>query len=249
MLKLHHYWSSVCAQKVRIVLAEKALDWQSAHVDLFEFEQLQPDYLQLNPKGVVPTLDHDGFVLTESNVICEYLDETFTQRPLTPRDPRQRAIMRRWMVIIEEDLHPAIATASFNTRHRARMLKKHSIDEIRRKLAATTRTELADITIARLEAGMPTKVEDEAYQRIARILDWMEGGLADGPWLLGDTYSLADIAFVSYVNRIEVLPRPKLIAPGDRPRIARWWTRIQALPAVQEAMAFRNPDASDPLSR
>jgi glutathione S-transferase len=249
MLKLHHYWSSVCSQKVRAVLAEKRQDWQSAHTDLFEFEQLRPDYLKLNPKGLVPTLEHDGFVLTESNVICEYLDETFTDPPLSPREPRRRAAMRRWMTIIEEDLHPPIATVSFNTRHRTRMLKKHSVAEIGRMLTSLSQTELAANTVARLESGMPPEAEEAAFRKIAKIMDWFEAGLAPGPWLLGESYCLADITLRPYVNRIDALTRPELVGPAQRPRIAQWWQRIQALPSVQTAMSFRNPDTSDLIAR
>ena len=54
MLRLYHYWSSVCSQKVRMCLAEKALDWESRHVDIFAFENYEPAYTRLNPKAVVP---------------------------------------------------------------------------------------------------------------------------------------------------------------------------------------------------
>jgi glutathione S-transferase len=84
------------------------------HLDLFDFGQWQPWYLALNPKGVVPVLAHDGLIITDSNIICEYLEETFTDVPLSPRDPKLRSQMRKWMLHSEEDLHSAIATASFN---------------------------------------------------------------------------------------------------------------------------------------
>jgi glutathione S-transferase len=66
MLTLYHYWSSVCSQKVRMCLAEKNLEWQSRHVDIFAFENYEPAYTRLNPKAVVPTLDHNGRILIES---------------------------------------------------------------------------------------------------------------------------------------------------------------------------------------
>lgn len=249
MLKLYHYWSSVCAQKVRIVLAEKNIQWESAHLDLFEFDQLQPWYLELNNKGVVPTLDHDGHIVTESNIICEYLDEVFPDAPLSPSTPIERSRMRKWMLIAEEDLHDVIATASFNIRHRGRMLKKYSVEDIQIKLEKLGKSHLAETTIGRLRSGMPEDQENAAFEKIEQILDWMEVGLVPGPWLLGDQYSLADIAMMPYINRVEVLDRPQLIDPGIRPNIAAWWERVQALDSFAEMIAFKNPDPTDPLSR
>jgi glutathione S-transferase len=87
MLELYHFNDSVCAQKVRVVLAEKHLDWVPHHVDLMKLENLDPAYLKLNPNGVVPTLVHDGAVVIESSEIIEYLDEHFPDPPLRPADP------------------------------------------------------------------------------------------------------------------------------------------------------------------
>jgi ganglioside-induced differentiation-associated protein 1 len=63
MIELYHHGSSVCAAKVRLVLAEKGIDWTGHYVDILKGEQFDPAYLKLNPKAVVPTLVHDGFVL------------------------------------------------------------------------------------------------------------------------------------------------------------------------------------------
>ena len=65
LITLYQFGNSVCCQKVRITLSEKRLDWESVEVDLFRSEQYDPDYLKLNPKGVVPTLVHDGQPLIE----------------------------------------------------------------------------------------------------------------------------------------------------------------------------------------
>ena len=70
--------NSVCAQKVRITMLEKKLDWKTHEVNLFTCEQYSPEYLKLNPKGVVPTLVVDGQPIIESSLICEYLDEKYS---------------------------------------------------------------------------------------------------------------------------------------------------------------------------
>ena len=81
MLTLYDFGNSVCCQKVRITMRAKGLNWEPIKVDLFKTEQYDPKYLKLNPKGVVPTLVHDGKPVIESTLICEYIDQTFPQPP------------------------------------------------------------------------------------------------------------------------------------------------------------------------
>jgi glutathione S-transferase len=71
MLTLYDFGNSVCCQKVRITLTEKDLTWDAIRIDLFKSEQYDLKYLKLNPKGVVPTLVHDGMPVIESTLICE----------------------------------------------------------------------------------------------------------------------------------------------------------------------------------
>jgi glutathione S-transferase len=83
MLELYHSINSVCAQKVRIVLAEKELSHKE-HLMTLGGDQFDPAYMKLNPNAVVPTLIHDGQPIIESSVILYYLDEAFPERPLMP---------------------------------------------------------------------------------------------------------------------------------------------------------------------
>ena len=66
MITLYHHGSSVCAAKVRLVLAEKSVPWDGIYVDILRGDQFDPGYVKLNPKAVVPTLVHDGKVIVES---------------------------------------------------------------------------------------------------------------------------------------------------------------------------------------
>ena len=93
MLELYHNDMSSCAQKVRTLLAEKNLEWTGHHLDLRAGDTLTPDYLKLNPNGVVPTLIDDGTVIIESTVINEYIDDAHPGPPLRPADARARAEM------------------------------------------------------------------------------------------------------------------------------------------------------------
>src|SRR5262252_10718055 len=95
---LYNAPQSTCSQRVRFVLNAKGLPFEEVKLDLLAGDQLKPDYLRLNPNGVVPTLVHDGAVVIDSSVIIEYLDEVFPQgESFTPRDPAGRAAMRALM--------------------------------------------------------------------------------------------------------------------------------------------------------
>ena len=96
MLALHHGANSVCSIKVRIVLAEKNLNWESRHIDLPKGEQFSPSYLAINPRAIVPVLDHDGLIINESTVICEYLDSLSETNPLQPKSVYEKAKTHIW---------------------------------------------------------------------------------------------------------------------------------------------------------
>lgn len=94
MITLYHAHHSTCSQKVRIVLAEKEQEFETVFLDLGKKDQLEPEYLKLNPNGVVPTFVDGPDVILESSVICEYLDERYPGTSLTPDDVVARARMR-----------------------------------------------------------------------------------------------------------------------------------------------------------
>ncbi|MBT5536631.1 hypothetical protein HOK31_26445, partial [Candidatus Poribacteria bacterium] len=101
------------SQKVRFCLAEKGLEWKDTILDSRKSEQLQPEYLKLNPNGLVPTLVHDGNVIIDSSVILEYLDEVFPEIAMVPTDVVKRAWCRKWLRYFEEIPTPAIRYPSF----------------------------------------------------------------------------------------------------------------------------------------
>lgn len=249
-LVLYQYWSSVCSQKVRLCLAEKDVPYEVRHINLFEFDHWDSDYTRLNPKGVVPTLVHDGRAIIESNVIIEYLEDCFPQAKLRPDDPYQTAQMRIWIYNSEEIAHGNVNIASHNPRHAKRLAQKPyteaELDALAKKAPHPT---LAARFIHRLKHGVSQAEEDLAYAALDYLLAQMEEALKPGPYLLGKDYSLADIAMAPYINRLEVLPRPELIAAARRPRLAEWWQRIQARPAYKAAFSMENPDKSDPVKR
>ena len=113
MLELYNFQQSTCSQKVRFLLAEKGLEWVDKRLDSRRGEQLKPDYLAINPNGLVPSLVHDGAIILDSSVIMEYLDEIFPDTSMVPADPVSRAHMRKWLRYMEEVPTPAVRYPSF----------------------------------------------------------------------------------------------------------------------------------------
>src|ERR1700704_773143 len=100
--RLYNAPQSTCSQRVRFVLNAKGLAFTEVKLRLLDGDQLKPDYLKLNPNGVVPTLDHDGAIVIDSTVITEYLDEVAPADSFTPDSAVERARMRALMHFIDE---------------------------------------------------------------------------------------------------------------------------------------------------
>ena len=103
---LHGYWRSGAAYRVRIALALKGLAYETQGHDLRTGAQKAVDYVALNPQGMVPALQIDGAVLTQSPAILEWLEETHPQPPLLPDDALSRARVRAMAALIACDIHP-----------------------------------------------------------------------------------------------------------------------------------------------
>ncbi|WP_454616221.1 maleylacetoacetate isomerase [Bradyrhizobium cenepequi] len=106
-MKLHGYFRSSAAYRVRIALNLKGLTVEHLPHHLRKGEQCAPAYLAINPQGLVPTLESDaGAILTQSLAIIEWLDETYPEPPLLPKDSLQRAKVRAFAQAIACDTHP-----------------------------------------------------------------------------------------------------------------------------------------------
>ena len=130
-LSLYSAPQSTCSQKVRLTLAEKHLEFVEHKMKLFQNDQLRPEYLKLNPNGVVPTLVDDGAPVINSSVIMEYLDEVYPEVPLSPdRTGQTAAQMRAWLRFFEEVPTVAVRFPSYNAAF-ARHFEKMSDEEFK----------------------------------------------------------------------------------------------------------------------
>jgi glutathione S-transferase len=238
MFELYHAKTAVCAQKVRLVLEEKEQKWLGHELDLRAGDQVKPEYLKLNPNGVVPTLVHDGSPVIESTLINEYLDDVISHRPLKPTAPRQRAEMRLWTKAVDEGLHYAIASLSFAILQRDSWLSKPR-EELDAHLARLPDEARRQRQRQAIELGLEAPMVRAAILSYAKAAAKMENTLSQKPWLAGSDYSLADVAMTPYISRLSMLGMEGLWGP----HVAKWFDRIRRRPNYQRAILDFFPDA------
>jgi glutathione S-transferase len=107
MIKLYHSPLSSNSRKVRVVLLEKGLEFERILVDLSKKEQKNPEYLKIHPFGQVPALDDEGFIVYDSTIINEYLEDEYPYPPLLPKDSEGRARARLMEDFRDTHFNPA----------------------------------------------------------------------------------------------------------------------------------------------
>lgn len=242
MLELYHGATSVCSQKVRLVLSETGLEWQSRPIDLGKGEQFSPGYLRLNPNGVVPTLVHDGRVILESSVISEYLDRLAGGRLMAAAGAGEFDV-RLWLLRCLA-IHDAINTLTFATSARQAVLSTKTPEEIEAALAKMPNPQMAAKRRDLYARGTESDFVGGALFTLEQTFRDMSAALKQGgPWLYGP-YCLADTVLLAYLDRIERLGLDGLWH-GRHPGIADWIAAGQARPSYRAAIAdFTDPSAA-----
>jgi glutathione S-transferase len=235
MLTLYKYRNSICTQKVLITLAEKQIRYEAVEVNLFKNEQYNPDYLKINPKGVVPSLVHDGRVVIESTLICEYLDECFPQPALVPAEPHLKARMRLWSKATDEGLFEATREISFSAMFRER-LKGFTEEQRQRRFRNVGDPNRRARYESCYALGVDSPYVLQGIAAYEKAFKTMEADLAaGGPWLIGAPFSLADINMMPFVARLDYLNLLDLWI-ADRPNVQAWWRAARARPSFVAAI-------------
>lgn len=236
---LYHNGLSSCSQKVRLVLAEKEIEFESHDIDLLSGGQHDSEYVKLNPNHVVPTLVHEGHALIESTAIGEYLEDAFPKNPMRPADPVARHAMRLWTKRIDEKLHPVTAILTYAIGPRKMILSQpeaareaviNSIPDPQR------RAERRSV----IEHGVKAPEFANAIRVFVDYFDAMEAALEHQPWLSGEAYGLADAGTLPYVLRVDQLAMSPMIE--SRPRLADWLTRATERPSYENAISNWVPE-------
>lgn len=233
MLELYHHGSSVCAAKVRLALVEKDIEWTSRYVDILAGEQFDPGYLKINPRAAVPAIVHDGVVLTESTVICEYLDDAFAGVALKPDGPADQARMRIWTKLVDEEIHPATRPLTYVVTHRHAILARGE-EAVEEHIASDPHPAWRERKRRWIREGFRAPDVAVALGTFIRLLESMDRTLERSEWLVGDGYTLADGALTPYANRLEMLGLAELWQ--DRPNFARWLAAVKHRPSFAPAL-------------
>jgi len=223
VLRLYHFPAAICAQKNRICLAEKGVQWDS--VDARNLLRT-PEYLKLNPAGYAPTLVHDDRVITESRIISEYVDESFGGPSLQPRNSYGRAVMRTWSKQVDDSLHGTIFLLSFvpfsdelkRSKSEEELLKMLPLDLQKRERAMNM-----------LQLGYKSPYILPALQRMQKLISDMQATLSQTKWLAGESYTLADADLTPYLQRLTDLGLDWLWE--DRAAVAAWFDRVRQRPS------------------
>ena len=236
MLTLYHYDRSTAAQRVRLGLEEKKLEWKSIIVDtaLGDASQRPDDFHQYNPKGLIPLLRHDDFTIPESTLILEYLEDAFPNDiTLRSKDPKEVAKMRLWMRKIEDGIHVASRTIGVCVvnRHFYQRTEKKQLADYYAKMRDGVRKNNDKINT---EMGLDSPLLAPSIHAFKQLFAEMDEHLQSYDWLAGNSYSLADISLVVYLTRLGSFQMAPLWS--DMISLNKWFEKIVARPSYQSAV-------------
>ena len=228
-LILYNAPQSTCSQRVRYALHAKGLAFEERKLDLFSGDQLKPEYLAINPNGVVPALVHNGLPVIDSAVILEFLEDICPDvAPMRPSDPYGVAKLRAMMRFVDEVPTPAVRVPSYNL---AFLPHFQAMSEVEFQALCDSKPLRREFLMHMGRTGFPQADMDEAMGRLRRGVDRMSSWLADngGPYLMGPQISLVDLAILPVIVRMDDILLGHIWQ--DRPEVQVWLDRMQDTPA------------------
>lgn len=244
MLTLYSFGPGANSLKPLLALYEKKLDFTPRFLNPQQFEHHEEWFKAINPRGQVPALEHDGRIVTESTVICEYLEDVFPDvNPLRPKDPYQIAEMRVWTKWVDEYFCWCVSTIGWERMigPMARKLTDEAFeDKIARIPVPEQRTKWRNA-----RAGFPAAVLDEEMRKVKVSIARLEARLKDHEWLTDVGYTLADICNFAIANGMQ-FGFSEIVNAQDTPGILAWIERINARPAAQAMFAQSKSEFKQP---
>ena len=238
MLKLYSFGPAANSLKPMLTLFEKFTLGEGFTIHQLnprKFEHFEDWFKALNPRGQVPALDDGGLIITESTVICEYLEDAHpTEVKLRPESHYDVAQMRCWTKWVDEYFCWCVSTIGWH-RHVSTMVKNLTDTEFEDVVARIPVFE-QQVKWRRAREGFPQDMLDEEMRKIAFSVRKLDDHLADNEWLAGGVYSLADICNYSVAGSMQ-LGFSELVNARDTPHLVRWISQIAARPAVVEMFA------------
>jgi len=230
-LHLYHSGVSNCSMRVRITLEEKGLEWESHHFNILRKEHLTPEYFDINPKGLVPTLVHDGVVITESDDIIDYIDKNFSDPPLHPDDADQLALMYDWLRRATSMHVKAVKTHIYEKRIGSSMAQ--SAEEKANYENLQSDPELLEFHHKSTSGGFSQDELDQATATLETAFEDLEEALDGKDWIAGDIFSLADIAWMPLYFTLGELAG---FSFEDFPNVCAWSERIASRSSFQKGV-------------
>ncbi|MEY4721212.1 MAG: hypothetical protein RIQ46_937 [Pseudomonadota bacterium] len=238
MLTLYSFGPAANSLKPMLTLFEKfdsGRDFKVHRLNPAAFEHHSDWFKAINPRGQVPALEDVGRIVTESTVICEYLEDAHpTAVKLRPDDHWERAQMRVWTKWVDEYFCWCVSTIGW---HRgigpmARALSDEDFEAHLKKIPIPEQR----VKWRRAREGFPPEMIEEEMGKIAISVKRLEGRLKDNEYLVAGMFTLADICNFAIANGMQH-GFPELVNERDTPGILAWLARINARPAVQRMYA------------
>lgn len=235
MLKLYSFGPGANSLKPMLALYEKELEFEQILLNPAKFEHHSDWFKKINPRGQVPALEDKGKIITESTVICEYLeDEHPTAIKLRPDNSYDTAQMRVWTKWVDEYFCWCVSTIGWH-RMIGKMVQGLTDEQFEEKVQNIPVFE-QQVKWRRAREGFPQDLLDEEMRKISFSVRRLDDHLADNEWLAGGVFSLADICNFAIANGMQ-FGFSEMVNTNDTPHLVRWIEQINERPAAKKMFA------------